>query len=83
MNSKVWGILEWILYQESLKNEAEEFIKHFLIKAFLCEILIRHMETQREDADTRLSYQGMWTRNTSQPQSELFYIPLISHRVFQ
>jgi hypothetical protein len=32
------------IYQKSLKNEAKEFIKHFLIKAFLCKILVRYVK---------------------------------------
>jgi hypothetical protein len=51
----VWGVL----YEKSLKNEAEEFIIHFLIKAFLCKILVRHVKRGKNSADTRGNNQGM------------------------
>jgi hypothetical protein len=60
------------IYQKSLKNEAKEFIKHFLIKAFLCKILVRHVERGGRGADTRENNQGMWTHNNLHPYSGLF-----------
>lgn len=34
------------IYQKSLKTEAKEFIKHFLIKAFLCKFPVRHVKKE-------------------------------------
>jgi hypothetical protein len=52
----VWGVL----HEKSLKNGAKEFIKHFLIKAFLCKFLVRHVKRRaRNIADTRGNNQEM------------------------
>jgi hypothetical protein len=77
------------IYQNSLKNGAKEFIKHFLIKAFLRTFLVRHVKKEGERAhiqDEIIKGHGHTTVFIPSPiyfTSLSIYLVLYSRRFFE